>query len=129
MRLFHLERNIDVTGISGTGAVAEGVEFSNGICALHWLTSVSSIAIYRNIEELEAIHGHQGSTKIIIDRDLGQPSPSLEEGHRFADDTYVVCRIRPYVKVSILFEDSGFAQYTSDNSLEVVDVEEHRIQA
>jgi len=59
---FHLHRREDESGISGTGMVAEGVRFSDGRCVLHWLTDVSSIAIYDNIENLVAIHGHKGKT-------------------------------------------------------------------
>lgn len=34
MNRFELVRDVDVTGISGTGVVAEGVEFSDGTVAL-----------------------------------------------------------------------------------------------
>jgi len=64
MRLFHLVRGEDETGISGTGIVAEGVEFSNGMCAMCWLTAMHSVAVYPNIRQLEAIHGHNGRTKV-----------------------------------------------------------------
>lgn len=30
IRTFKLNRKVDVTGVSGTGIVAEGTEFSNG---------------------------------------------------------------------------------------------------
>lgn len=59
---FHLHRREDESGVSGTGVVAEGVQFSDGRCVLHWLTNTSSIAIYDNIEDLMAIHGHNGKT-------------------------------------------------------------------
>lgn len=62
MRLFELHRLEDETGISGTGRVAEGVQFSDGSCAMRWLTSVASTAIYNSIEDVEAIHGHGGKT-------------------------------------------------------------------
>lgn len=64
MRPFILVREEDESGVSGTGIVAEGVEFSNGKCALGWRTAVRSVAIYDNIKELEAIHGHDGKTTI-----------------------------------------------------------------
>lgn len=67
MRNFWLERTKDDTGISGTGVVAEGVQFSNGKCAMSWLTNLSSVAIYDDMETLEKIHGHGGSTIIIYD--------------------------------------------------------------
>lgn len=34
MRRFHLRRDVDAAGVSGIGKVAEGVEFSNGWCAM-----------------------------------------------------------------------------------------------
>lgn len=63
-RLFVLERTEDVSGTSGTGVVAEGVEFSNGTCVLHWLTQLQSVAIYDNLRVLESVHGHDGHTKV-----------------------------------------------------------------
>lgn len=65
MRLFYLQRDEDETGISGTGTVAEGVEFDDGQCVISWLTRYHSVAIYPNVDELEAIHGHGGKTKVV----------------------------------------------------------------
>lgn len=65
MRRFELHRDVDATGVSGTGAVAEGVEFSNGYCALTWRTVHTSVAFYPSIATLEAIHGHNGQTRIV----------------------------------------------------------------
>lgn len=65
MRFFYLQRNEDESGVSGTGRVAEGAEFSNGKCAISWLTPVTSVAVYDNIKEVEMIHGHDGKTLII----------------------------------------------------------------
>ncbi len=63
MRTFDLNRVEDETGVSGTGIIAEGVEFTNGTCALVWLTEVHSIAaIYDSIDTLVKIHGHGGMT-------------------------------------------------------------------
>lgn len=67
MRTFWLERTKDDTGVSGLGVVAEGVQFSNGKCAISWLTNLSSVAIYDDMETLEKIHGHGGSTLVIYD--------------------------------------------------------------
>lgn len=64
MRRFQLRRLVDKSGTSGTGTVAEGVVFSDGSCVLHWLTALSSWALYRSIDELVAIHGHDGSTVV-----------------------------------------------------------------
>lgn len=67
MKRFHLDRIQDETGISGTGRVAEGVEFSNGWCVLVWLTKHRSIAFYESIFEVIAIHGHNGKTRVEIE--------------------------------------------------------------
>ena len=65
MHLFVLNRLEDESGVSGTGIVAEGVQFWNGKCALCWRTvPVSSIVIYDSVEGLEKIHGHNGKTLI-----------------------------------------------------------------
>lgn len=62
MRLFELHRVEDESGVSGTGVVAQGVEFDNHWCALTWLTTHTSVAFYPSIAEVEAIHGHSGKT-------------------------------------------------------------------
>lgn len=66
MRTFFLQRYRDKSGISGIGKIAEGVQFTSGKCVLAWLTEVKSIAIYDNLEELTAIHGHDGATRVIF---------------------------------------------------------------
>jgi len=58
MKRFDLRRYKDVLGVSGTGAVAEGVEFTDGICVLRWLSDHSSTAIYNSIDDIKKIHDH-----------------------------------------------------------------------
>lgn len=65
MRLFELHRDIDSSGVSGTGVVAQGVEFDSGQCAMTWLTEWNSVAVYPDITTLEAIHGHGGNTRVV----------------------------------------------------------------
>lgn len=64
-RRFILKRSKDGKGMSGTGIVAEGVEFTNGACVLHWLTHISTTSIYDSIKAIEYLHGHGKSTSII----------------------------------------------------------------
>lgn len=64
MRAFYLNRLVDVSGVSGTGIIAEGVEFSDGRCCLRFLTNGGSTALYDTIDQLMRIHGHGGSTKL-----------------------------------------------------------------
>lgn len=66
MRLFQLVRNEDSSGVSGTGVVAEGVEFANRECVLHWLSKKSSLGIYSTMDDIIAIHGHDGKTVIVF---------------------------------------------------------------
>lgn len=64
MRLFELDRKVDASGVSGTGAVAQGVEFDDGTCVMRWQTKHRSTALYNSILELELIHGHEGATTV-----------------------------------------------------------------
>ena len=64
MRTFVLRRVEDETGTSGTGVVAEGVEFSNGRVALHWLSQMDVVGMYDNVTVVEKLHGHDGRTKL-----------------------------------------------------------------
>ncbi len=64
MRLFSLVRHEDETGVSGTGIVAEGVEFGDGTVAMRWVSEHTSTAIYFSIDDVERIHGHDGKTQV-----------------------------------------------------------------
>ena len=62
MRRFELFRREDESGVSGTGVVALGVMWPDGHCALRWQTERRSTAVYTSVEDLIAIHGHEGRT-------------------------------------------------------------------
>lgn len=64
MRAFTLVRTEDVSGVSGTGIVAQGVQFDSGHCVMEWTTKVNSVCMYQSIDDLVAIHGHDGRTKV-----------------------------------------------------------------
>lgn len=67
MRRFELHRDHDVTGVSGTGVVAEGVEFSDGVVSLRWCSDWPTSVVFhdRGMAAVEKIHGHGGSTRIV----------------------------------------------------------------
>lgn len=67
-RRFFLRRDTDVSGVSGTGVVAEGIEFSDGTVAMRWISDWPTSVVFhgKGIESVMAIHGHGGSTKIIF---------------------------------------------------------------
>lgn len=69
--MFTLHRDEDPSNVSGTGVVAEGWESSQaGWVVLVWLSGTPSLCVYRDIRELEAIHGHSGKTRIVWDNPL-----------------------------------------------------------
>lgn len=65
-RRFLLRRIHDATGVSGTGYVAEGVMFTDGSAVLRWRTRATSTAVYRSMADIEAIHGHDGDTRVVF---------------------------------------------------------------
>jgi hypothetical protein len=64
-RLFELYREEDETGVSGTGIVAHGVQFPDGVVAMRWNTKTASTTIYDNIKDAMAVHSHRGKTRIV----------------------------------------------------------------
>lgn len=66
MKLFQLVRKVDISGVSGTGVVAEGVEFHDGQCAITWFGKVHSVNIYSSLEDLIKVHGHEGNTEVVF---------------------------------------------------------------
>ena len=76
MHCFELVRGHDVTGISGTGIVAEGVQFSDGTVCLRWLDHATpevhrtngvrpTTVLHESIGSVLALHGHGGATELV----------------------------------------------------------------
>lgn len=72
-RRFHLERDEDASGVSGTGRVAEGVVFSDGTTVLRWTSdpaeNPASLVVYDRLFDVKHLHGHGGMTRIVFDDD------------------------------------------------------------
>lgn len=77
---FVLVRDEDESGVSGTGVVADGVQFRTGWIALCWRnagtggrieTAINTgMGIYPDLEAVRTVHGHGGKTRIEwVDRD------------------------------------------------------------
>lgn len=66
--MFYLLRRHDHSGVSGTGVVAEGIEFTDGRVAMRWLTDTASTCCYDSLDDLIGVHGHGGSTEVIYGR-------------------------------------------------------------
>lgn len=86
MKLFELHRDEDESGISGTGVVAQGVIFDNGWCSLSWLTEHTSAVFYTSIEEVIAIHGHDGKTRVMQVMDCSSEAISGIIGNCYQDN-------------------------------------------
>ncbi len=70
MRRFTMGRAFDVSGVSGTGIVLEGVQFCAGVVVIHWLTPPprGSISIFDSLEEFLSIHvaPHPGNHAVLV---------------------------------------------------------------
>lgn len=73
-RTFVLYRDVDVTGISGTGPVADAVVFPDGVTVMRWRDVAGpnadrgvrpTIVVHESPESVEALHGHGGATRIV----------------------------------------------------------------
>lgn len=62
MRTFDLIRIEDVSGVSGTGKIAEGVVWTDDTVTLRWVTADPSIATFYSLAAVLRVHGHQGAT-------------------------------------------------------------------
>ena len=68
-RTFRLIRTEDISGISGTGVVAEGCEWENGKVTVCWLGTYGTIEQADNLHQIEKLHGHGGRTYVEWDRE------------------------------------------------------------
>ena len=66
-RTFTLYRDVDETGISGTGEVCEGVQFTDGTVVIRWYGEHASTVVWKSLEDAMAINGHDGKTRVVWD--------------------------------------------------------------
>lgn len=66
-RTFELHRTADVSGVSGCGVVADGVEFEDDTVVLHWRGAHRSTVVWPSIADVVAVNGHDGATKVVWD--------------------------------------------------------------
>ncbi|MEV5140351.1 hypothetical protein AB0K71_05920 [Streptomyces syringium] len=64
-RPFVLQRDHDVSGVSGTGIVADGVEHPDGTVSIRWRGERPSTVFWDSIHDAMAVHGHGGATRIV----------------------------------------------------------------
>lgn len=58
MKTFHIIRNADESGVSGTGKVLQGTVFDDGTTVIRWTVenSPNSTAIYDTFEDFKHLH-------------------------------------------------------------------------
>lgn len=63
---FVLVRDIDVSGVSGVGVVANGILWPDGQAAIHWTGSTwpTTTPHPGGMESVIAVHGHEGATRV-----------------------------------------------------------------
>jgi hypothetical protein len=80
-RRFQLQRDVDHTGVSGVGVVADGEEFDgpgrvvwpdgrvqelrSGWVRLVWRGPNSSTVLWGSVRDAMAVHGHHGATRLV----------------------------------------------------------------
>jgi hypothetical protein len=83
-RRFLLVRSEDISGVSGTGAVAQGVQLYTGQVVVSWLREPNGMGIYQSIDDAITVHGHGGAT-VVEWIDEADPAPVYEiAGRRIA---------------------------------------------
>lgn len=61
-----MHRHEDITGVSGTGVVAWGVEFDDGVVVTRWCaTPRRQTCVWSSLADVEYVHGHGGATEIV----------------------------------------------------------------
>jgi hypothetical protein len=65
MRRFVLVREVDVSGISGTGVVVWAVEWPDGRVSYRWNTATATTCTADSIEDVHTVHGHNGATQLM----------------------------------------------------------------
>jgi hypothetical protein len=65
-QFFYLQRNVDVSGVSVVGIVAEGVVFPNGRVGMTWLSKTPSVTVHNEILAAQFVHSHGGNTEFIF---------------------------------------------------------------
>jgi len=66
-RTFELHRAEDVSGVTGAGVVADGVEFPDDTVVIHWRGEPRSTAIWADLSDAIRVNGHEGRTIVVWD--------------------------------------------------------------
>jgi hypothetical protein len=92
VKAYHLRRDHDVSGKSGTGHIAQAVEFDDGTVVVHWSgdktkAGVASTEVFSSVSDMLKVHGHEGRTVLEPiafegERQTTSPAPELADAVR-----------------------------------------------
>ncbi len=85
-RTFKLYRDKDISGVSGTGLICEGVLFSDGHAAIHWLGQWPLTTPHpEGLSSVFAIHDHggKGDLRLVWDDGAGDDPGFNEDDIRY----------------------------------------------
>jgi hypothetical protein len=111
-RRFRMNRSTDVTGTSGTGTVAEGVEFTDGTVVIRWRPiPATSTCVYGSIYDLLKIHGHDGATVVdwLDDAEIENDTP-VDDTPALGDEQTRSCDICGNVRLCAWTPDPFVAE-------------------
>lgn len=57
-------RDVDVSGVSGRGVIVWGIEWPDGRVSYRWNTATATSTVADSIQDVEAVHGHNGATRL-----------------------------------------------------------------
>lgn len=89
-RMFHMIREEDESGVSGTGKVGTGAIFTDGTVAFRWDGDKASTNIYNNMENFEAVHidVHPGNNTKLKFYELKEEEKVEKRERRFVEEKH-----------------------------------------
>jgi hypothetical protein len=91
VKTFKLLRTKDVSGTSGTGMVAVGIEVG-GQVLLTWVVlarlgsgmrQIQTLTLFESIQDVQDLHGHGDSTQVVLDGEFDFDTMDLIESLKY----------------------------------------------
>lgn len=71
---FYFQRDEDVSGVSGTGRVADGCLWTDGAVSIRWRGVARSFVNFEEFAKALKVHGHGGKTRVVWLDELEAPT-------------------------------------------------------
>jgi len=85
LRAGYVDRSEDASGVSGTGRVAEWVEYTDGTVVVRWISNLASTNVHPNMKAAEQVHGHGGRSAFV--ESIREEAPTVTEAVQTAPAT------------------------------------------